>query len=107
MSSRGWHEGAHDPWPYISFSLFILKTAYREFEERLGQVEAPRGEKTALVIRSVQHSGRTFRVADVQKDCPGVSLDLIRVTLKNLQRTGRVECLGRGRSAEWKKTARW
>ena len=107
LSSRGWHEGAHDPWSYINFSLFILKTAYKEFEERLARVAAPRGEKTALVIRAVQQTGRTFRVADVQKDCPGVSLDLIRVTLKNLQRTDRVECLGRGRSAEWKKTARW
>jgi Fic family protein len=107
LSSHGWHEGAHDPWPYINFSLFILKTAYNEFEERLARVAAPRGEKTALVIRAVQQTGRTFRVADVQKDCPGVSVDLIRVTLKKLRRTGRVECLGRGRSAEWKKTARW
>ena len=23
LSSRGWHEGAHDPWPYINFSLCI------------------------------------------------------------------------------------
>lgn len=106
LSSRGWHEGAHDPWPYINFSLFILKTAYKEFEERLGRIEAPRGEKTALVIRAVEQAGRTFRVADIQMACPGVSLDLIRVILKNLQKTGRVECLGRGRSAEWKKTAR-
>jgi len=107
LSSRGWHEGAHDPWPYINFSLFILKTAYKEFEERLGRIEAPRGEKTALVIRAVQQSGRTFRVADIQKACPGVSLDLIRVTLKNLQREGRVECLARGRLATWKKAGRW
>lgn len=106
LSSRGWHEGAHDPWPYINFLLFILMTACKEFEERLGRIEAPRGEKTALVIRAVEQTGRTFRVADIQMACPGVSLDLIRVTLKNLQRTGRVECLGRGRSAEWKKTAR-
>jgi Fic family protein len=107
LSSRGWHEGAHDPWPYINFSLFILKAAFNEFEARLGRVVAPRGEKTALVIRAVQQSDRAFRVADLQKACPGVSLDLIRVTLKNLQRMGRIECLGRGRSAEWKKTAKW
>lgn len=104
LSSRGWHEGAHDVWPYIHFSLFILKAAYKEFEERLGTMEAPRGEKTGLVLRSIQRAGRTFRVADLQKECPGVSLDLIRVTLKRLQGTGRVECLGRGRSAQWKRT---
>jgi Fic family protein len=107
LSSRGWHEGAHDPWPYINFSLFILKTAYKEFEERLGRIEAPRGEKTALVIRAVQQSGLTFRVGDIQQACPGVSVDLIRVTLKNLQTERRVECLQRGRFATWKKAGRW
>ena len=107
LSSRGWHDGAHDPWPYINFLLFILKTAYKEFEDRLGRIEAPRGEKTGLVIRSIQQTRGQFHVADIQRACPGVSLDLIRVTLKKLQEANRVACLGRGRSAEWKKTARW
>jgi len=31
QSSQGWHEGKHDPWPYINFILLILKSAYREF----------------------------------------------------------------------------
>jgi len=35
-SSHGWHEGKHDPWPYINYILYILKVAYREFEERVG-----------------------------------------------------------------------
>lgn len=29
LSSQGWHEGRHDPWPYIHFVLFILKTDTR------------------------------------------------------------------------------
>ena len=88
-------------------ACLILKTAYKEFEERLGRIEAPRGEKTELVLRAIRQAGRTFRVADVQQACPGVSLDLIRVTLKHLQAAGRVACLGRGRLARWKKAARW
>jgi Fic family protein len=36
QSSQGWHEGKHDPWPYINYILYILKLAYREFEERVG-----------------------------------------------------------------------
>lgn len=36
QSSRGWHEGRHDPWPFINYILFILRTAYGEFEERVG-----------------------------------------------------------------------
>lgn len=26
-SSTGWHAGKHDPWPYINFVLYIIKTA--------------------------------------------------------------------------------
>ena len=87
--------------------LFVLKTAYKEFEERLGQTAAPRGEKTELVIRTILNAQGTFRVADLQRQCPGVSVDLIRATLKKLRAAGRVECLGRGQSAEWKRKARW
>ena len=106
LSSRGWHDGAHDPWPYVSFALFILKTACKELEERLGQTAAPRGEKTELVTRTIREAEGTFRVADLQRACPGVSLDMIRATLKSLRAAGRVECLGRGQSAEWKRKAR-
>jgi Fic family protein len=42
QSSVGWHEGKHDPWPYIPF---IIKSAYKEFENRLGQIKSPRGAK--------------------------------------------------------------
>ena len=29
QSSQDWHEGKHDPWPYINYVLYILKSAYR------------------------------------------------------------------------------
>jgi len=35
-SSQNWHDGKHDPWPFVNYLLFILKNAYREFEERVG-----------------------------------------------------------------------
>ena len=41
QSSQGWHEGKHDPWPYVNFVLSIMKTAYRDFVERVGEVGAP------------------------------------------------------------------
>ena len=107
LSSRGWHDGAHDPWAYINFVLFILKAAYKEFEERLGRTPAPRGEKTKLITQTIQKANGRFRVADLQRECPGVSLDLIRATLKKLRTAGRVECLGRGQSAQWKRTTQW
>jgi Fic family protein len=107
QSSQGWHEGRHDPWPYVNYVLYILKTAYREFEERVGQVSSPKGAKTELVVGAIGRTNAPFRVADVQRECPGVSLDLIRQVLKDLRAEGRVECLGRGQNAQWQKTGRW
>jgi Fic family protein len=107
QSSSKWHDGKHDPWPYVNFLLYILKTAYKEFEERLGRVKSPRGEKTGLVVQSINRMSDIFRVADLQKKCPGVSIDMIRRVLKNLRAEGTVECLGRGQSAGWRKTRKW
>lgn len=102
LSSKGWHEGKHDPWPYIGFLLFIIKKAYDEFEERAGQIAAPRGEKTALIDAAIRQRSGEFGVSDLQDDCPGVGVDLIRKVLKRLKGSS-VECLGRGQSARWRK----
>lgn len=102
LSSKGWHEGTHDPWPYIGFLLFIIKKAYDEFEERVGQIAAPRGEKTALVEAAIRRQSGEFGVSDLQNACPGVGVDLIRKVLKRLKGAN-VECLGRGQSARWRK----
>lgn len=107
ISSNRWHQGEHDPWPFINHVLFILKTAYREFEERVGQLVSPTGTKTELVAAAIHCAPATFRVADIQRQCPGVGLDLIRQVLRRMQTDGVVECLSRGRSAQWRKTPRW
>lgn len=107
QSSKGWHEGLHDPWPYINYVLFILKTAYREFEERVGQISAPRGAKIDLIFSAIERSRGPFRISDIQRECPGVSLDMIRRILKDLRGSGRVQCLGRGQQAQWQKTTKW
>ena len=102
LSSKGWHEGKHDPWPYIGYLLFIIKKAYDEFEERAGSVAAPRGEKTALIEAAILQLSGEFGVSDLQDACPGVGVDLIRKVLKRIKGSS-VECLGRGQSARWRK----
>lgn len=100
QSSRQWHEGLHDPWPYVHY---VLKTAYREFQERVGRTPLPRGAKTESVQRAIESMHGSFRVSDIQRHCPGVSVDLIRRTLKELRAAGKVECSARGRGATWRK----
>jgi len=103
LSSKGWHEGKHDPWPYIGYLLFIIKKAYDEFEGRIGDMSAAKGEKTAAILKAIEQFAGPFSIGDVQNACPGVSVDMIRYILKGLKVDGRAECLGMGRSARWKK----
>ena len=102
-SSQGWHEGKHDPWPYIDYVLFILKIAYREFAERVGEVKAPRGSKTDLVLAAINRFIGEFTVSQLEQACPGVSRDMIRRVLREQQNANVVECQGRGPAARWKK----
>lgn len=107
QSSRHWHTGTHDPWPYMGYVLYILKAAYQEFEERMEGLKNPRGEKTALVTQAIRQSSEVFRIADIQRKCPGISVDMIRKVLKDLRSEGRMKCLGMGKAAQWKRVGRW
>ena len=102
-SSKGWHDGKHDPWPYLNFVLSILKTAYKAFEDRAGSIGIPRSSKTEMVHHAVHAIDRDFTVADIEKKCPAVSRDMIRTVLKAMRKDGVVECIGRGPGALWKK----
>jgi Fic family protein len=101
QSSVGWHEGKHDPWPYINYLLFILKSVYKDFETQLGKIKSPRGAKTQMIEAAIDTFGSSFTLSQIESACPGVSRDMIRRTLRNLQKKGDVECLGRGPGAEW------
>ncbi len=102
-SSAGWHEGKHDLLPWLNYFLAIVRRAYVYFEERAGQVKSPRGAKTALIEAAITGLVGEFGLADVERICPGVSRDMVRRVLQQMQRGGKIECLGKGRSAKWRK----
>jgi Fic family protein len=106
-SSHGWHEGKADPWPFVNYVLSVLRSAYKEFESRVGNVSAERGSKANLIAAAIGKSVGYFRVSDIQRECPGVGVDYIRKTLGRLQKEKKLKCLGRGQLAEWSKTKRW
>ena len=107
QSSERWHEGKHDPWPYVNYVLYTLKAAYREFEDRIGQIASPKGAKTEQIISLIGRRIGPFRISDIQNECPGVSMDLIRSVIKRLRSSKKVKCLGRGQTAEWEKMKNW
>ncbi|MDR1709445.1 MAG: Fic family protein [Candidatus Accumulibacter sp.] len=107
QSSRGWHEGQHDPRPYIDYVLSIMKSAYRDFVERVGEVRAPRGEKRETVLREIgrllARPGGAFRIAELERQCPGVSRDMVRHVLREQREAGAIACAGRGPASVWSK----
>jgi hypothetical protein len=106
-SSKGWHDGEEKPWPYVNYLLSILKAAYQEFESRIGTLGTPRGAKTDRILSVIGDRQKDFSVSDLQRDCPGIGVDMIRKVLKDLQAEDRVTFLSRGRSARWKRTSKW
>ena len=103
MSSAGWHQGQHDPWPYVNYLLYTLKIAYREFEDRMGQVKAPRGAKTELVESAVNAFPGNFILPELERVCPGVSRDMVRKVLRSLKAARKVVCEGHGPGAHWRR----
>jgi len=101
QSSEDWHEGKHDPWPYINFVFYTLKNAYREFEERVGQIASPKGAKAEMVLNAIQTQRGEFRLVDIERACPGVGREWIRVLLADLKKSGEVKCKGKGPAARW------
>ncbi len=100
-SSLGWHEGKHDPFPWLEYFWGMMIKAYKEFEERVGTVSTGKGSKTDHIISVVKRKIGPFSVADIQKECHGISVDLIRKVLGQLKAEGVITLMERGRYAKW------
>lgn len=102
-SSRGWHEGRADVFPWMHYFWGVLLRAYREFEERVGTLRSGRGSKSDLVVQAVERRMGSFAISDIEADCPGVTRDWIRVVLRRMRDAGTIVLLGKGRGARWTK----
>lgn len=103
-SSQGWHEGEHSLLPWTEYFLGLVMAAYQEMEDRTGHLlTAARGAKSDTVLQAINAFFGEFSVKDLQEACPHVSIDLIRRILKEEKAKGRLESLGRGPQAKWRK----
>jgi Fic family protein len=102
-SSQRWHDGEHDLVPWLSYFLGVLRRAYHELEVHVAQQAPQRGAKTAAIELAVDALTDEFTRRDLERACPGASAELVRKVLQGLQREGRVEALGRGPGATWRK----
>jgi Fic family protein len=101
-SSQRWHDSKHDLLPWLNHFLAIARRAYGEFEQRAGQIKAPRGAKAGLVLAAIRDQLADFRLADIEHACPGVGREWIRSLLTDLKAAGEVSCRGKGPAARWR-----
>ena len=99
-SSHGWHDGKHDPIPWLNYFLSTVRLAYGELEKRFEKVEAS-GGKSELVRQTIARQTGPFSLADIRSQCPSVSTQSIKKVLQKLRKEGKVRLSGRGRGAKW------
>jgi hypothetical protein len=88
--------------PWCNFLLAIIRRCYAEFEQRAGQVKAPRGAKAELVLAAIRGQLAEFRLTDIERACPGVGREWIRSLLADLKAAGEAACRGNGPGARWR-----
>lgn len=102
-SSQNWHEGKHDIMPWMNYFWGVMIRAYKEFESRVGNLTTGKGNKSEHVKNTVLSMEIPFSISDIERACPAVSRDTIRMILRLLRDEGLIHSTGKGRGAKWKK----
>jgi Fic family protein len=102
-SSQRWHEAKHNIFPWFNYFLGTVLGAYKEFEERAGNVKLIRGAKTENVTKFIEGQHGDFSISDIERACPNVSRVMIKKVLLQMQKDKKIKCLGKGQSAKWKR----
>lgn len=102
QSQQGWHDAAHDIWPWAGFLLRLLADAYADLEARVVAQRGPAGATKEAQAREyiLRHGPATFRWSDLVSALPDISPASLRNALAALKAEGAVSA-GLGRSAVW------
>ncbi len=100
-STHGWHEGEHDPWPWLEFLAGIFASAYERFESFASDTTSGTTKQQRVREYVLKHGANTFSVREIVSALPGVSDHTVRLVLKQLQEEGSVKAESVGRNAKW------
>ncbi|MCF4122727.1 Fic family protein [Antribacter sp. KLBMP9083] len=100
-STAGWHEGAHDPWPWLRYFVEVVRGSYDQFQRATTTARSAGSKQDRVRLYVRRHAPSSFRIADVRAALPGVSDATIRLALDALRAEGAVQVDGTGRSATW------
>jgi hypothetical protein len=96
-SSEGWHEGKHDPIPWLNYFFSILQLAYLEFERRATEPRSNRfNKKIPLVEAAIDCLPCEFTFSELERTCPGASRETISRAVRQLRKRGALLCIRRG-----------
>ncbi|MDE2028154.1 MAG: Fic family protein [Candidatus Omnitrophica bacterium] len=101
-SSKGWHQAAHNAEPWLRYFYGVLIAAYKEFESRVG-IFRDEVSKTDLIKAFVNKAIKPFSITEIEKECPHISRDMIRLVLRELRDAGQISSTGMGRGAKWRR----
>jgi len=59
--------------------------------------------KISIVESTIENLFPIFSISDLERLCPTVSRDMIRIILNRLRKEGSIFSTGTGRGAQWKK----
>lgn len=102
-SSQGWHEGKHNALSFVTYTLSTFLAAYDEFEKRADITIKTKGSKTDMVVNAIEGFKGQFTISDVERACPIVSRDMIRVVMNRMRRESKIENISKGKYAKWRK----
>ena len=103
-SSQNWHEGKHNIMPWLNYFWGVLIKAYKEFEQRVGTHTTGKGNKSDHAKHTIVSMEIPFSISDIERACPAISRDTIRMVLRKLRDEGLIHSTGKGRGAKWEKT---
>lgn len=102
-SSINWREGKHDLLPWLEYFLGVLLAAYRQFEERVGNITSYKGSKSKRIEEAIRRFVQQFTISDLENICPDISRPTIYRVLKELKDQKLIEPIEMGRNAKWRK----
>lgn len=96
-SSTGWHDGTNDYMPFVSYTLGIIKNAYKTFSERVEHLTTKGISKPERVRQFIENKLGKVTKKDIIDACPDISATTIEKTLGELVKDGTIIKIGNGR----------
>jgi Fic family protein len=103
-SSISYPEDTSGLYCWLEYFFTVLFKCYQRFEERVGLIiNSQRGWKEKQIKTVVEKMITNFTIQHVLDSCPGISRSTIQRVLNQLSHEQIIECMSRGRNAQWKK----